>query len=1450
MRRTQLATLAALGVIAGLPALGGAQSHRGDDLIAAFIAAVEHGQADATKIQDQVTSAGKTTAVLEPKDGPAKFKATADDFKDLDAVVAAVGTAQDLLDSFGKEYPQIPKDQDAIHRTWMRIQGLDWDYYREQYPKLQGALASFHTVYAALGTARTGIEKYAPDLKPTPKPPTPKTPRRGTRHGRVGQTPRPAPPPPPSPAPAKTGLKVSQGKGIDHLAAFLWTATPADVNLASSLNSLVVQDATNADQVLVLNQDALTPLENAVKLRIQFKKEVDALGKLKGIPPTDSIKTADGKLRDVVKPLLARVDGWSSGEEQEAKGRVLTERALLTNLVNDPRTYRIDALTEAKLGQAFVDAVGKTAKTEAALLTDLQDPNMPSGWAEVGPTVAALTRRWSRITGATTGLTVLMTELGVDHDDNITSWTQDEIPLYYFDDVPRLIQFLNKDKATQQVSDATAQASEATARATLDQAGQDLVNKRADVANAKNSLATAQEALRQAQIQLQTEQAGLDRANLNNVKSLADLQKAQDDAQAKVDHDTQLVANDQTEADKAAADLKADTSKPPDPALVAKADSTRKQLEADELTLADDKSALAKAKNAMTTNSGQQTAIESTAAQRVADLKTQVAAYQTKLDAAQQAETTANSALSTSMLNVFVAGAMETRSFAKARDNAPFWYAMPTTPFLSQTDPVKRVMLYGSPDSRTLFVRGREADVDAVKQLVQKLDRPAAQAEMTLYTVQINSTADRPGVRYAQEAERIVQDELAIERAGTQVASDLLTAKVNAVVMNPDFVRPSDKTAKPASDEALWTKDLGTQGSPATRRMIAFYGLLTLEELGLKPTDFAEGLSPDFVQVALPRPVNAATLGEALVAIALTDGDRRKGIIDAFEGTTSPKDPNPSPIVPALQSSLEGIPGLTDESRAAAKKFLTKLPSNPFFNLRRIVGDDGNGPEITSLREDILGQLRLRLPDVLTNRMTQRALNIESELRALESLNSQLGSLIKEKGVWDATSASELWRAQGVAAADILTEVNVLRQEARVRGRLTGTAPSPSEAILLAIQRTATDLSLLTPKGEAGLPPGIGVGDRLVVQLAPEGNQLVVQVAPTSALSAPIAALSAAAAAPTMQMQTRALASAAQTSVTALLESLRSLYREVRYIGYVPPKDWYDRYHAQLARANETLSRLMHGIDEDMKANFVRPMVDRLGKRLLESKISVGVFQKTSILASNRLIAQVDPQASAEFGGENQNSLQDLVNFMTLFGGAVSGSTGLQSGPTGSLAAALLPGAKPVTGALGAVKGFTTSASNLPAGAPAGVYGMSAGNTFTVTPIFDPTGQALRFKLDFFSSTQIRESDNSTSPAFPRIERHSVNTEVRLSNFETADVSEFLVNSRLGKASSKHGGIPFLKDIYPLSEVPVIGWFTRQRIQAAEVQQSLILTQTSMYPTIQDIIELLTSSPAEVGSGK
>jgi len=80
---------------------------------------------------------------------------------------------------------------------------------------------------------------------------------------------------------------------------------------------------------------------------------------------------------------------------------------------------------------------------------------------------------------------------------------------------------------------------------------------------------------------------------------------------------------------------------------------------------------------------------------------------------------------------------------------------------------------------------------------------------------------------------------------------------------------------------------------------------------------------------------------------------------------------------------------------------------------------------------------------------------------------------------------------------------------------------------------------------------------------------------------------------------------------------------------------------------------------------------------------------------------------------------------------------------------------------------------------------------------------------------------------------------------EIREVSRFEADAGVGLATTYKGGLPLLKDLPVMRRIPVIGWFIRRGGKAAVTQQSLIFAQTTMSPTIGDILDLLSNPNAQ-----
>ncbi len=277
----------------------------------------------------------------------------------------------------------------------------------------------------------------------------------------------------------------------------------------------------------------------------------------------------------------------------------------------------------------------------------------------------------------------------------------------------------------------------------------------------------------------------------------------------------------------------------------------------------------------------------------------------------------------------------------------------------------------------------------------------------------------------------------------------------------------------------------------------------------------------------------------------------------------------------------------------------------------------------------------------------------------------------------------------------------------------------------------------------------------------------------------------------------------------------KSTITSIPYKREVSGVDLLRTANAQVARADLMLKQLIDAVDQDIDRHFVQPTIIGLREILVREKVvSVGVLNRTSVISTNRLLARVDARASAQLPlGEETNILQSAQQLAQV----------VQAGQ------------------IGGILGVFGSLNGLPRNDVTEIYGLTTQSQFKVTPIFDPTGQTLRFKFDYVAANLVTEPAGTTNPQLPKIERHTVNTEVELNNLELREISRFDSNSKLGIATRKWGGIPLIKDLPGMSHVPLLGWFVRKSGKSAVIQQSMIFGQTTMYPTIGDMLELLKS---------
>jgi hypothetical protein len=933
---------------------------------------------------------------------------------------------------------------------------------------------------------------------------------------------------------------------------------------------------------------------------------------------TQKIADARQSIKDTVS-RLGSSPGWLVTLRGESDKEVTRVRSKRDEVRNDPVANSSGAVVVVREDQPLLDDINSVHSTAVPLLTQLaQTTDLEFNAAATSDVVEQLNTGRVQLKGA---LADLQDALG----GNAENFQADQVSLFYFTDVPRLMQVLNP--ATQEIGGITG------LRARAEDARRSLNAADIKVADAQVEVNTLQRRLEQLREELR-----LARANLLSADSLL------------------LSQNRRLE------ELR---SRPtPDAGRIARETQRQEDLQRDRDAANENTNALQDEQNG---------------------LPAQIRDAQARLTEAQQE-------VRRRRTDALLLAQTESDLFAQLRDNTPFFYAPAVG---SSTDPARRVLMYAFGDSKTVFLRGNPDDLDMVKTMIAIFDRPAPQARMSLWALELNSTADESGTKKFNKALEIVENELSATRAriagSVSFLRDCINAEVNRVAM-----------------EKLVKLDHLADSSQLRWARMHVYQREVLIRLGFDPNaGIPTGSRIGITKFTLADPAGTTTLGEALMVLSLANPDSRQRIIQAYTS--------------GLRARLDalGVPELPLDRRSGSPLGYPNQPSHWFALTRRAMGND----------LEPASQYR-GLPTVYALSSSQqelvRAISRAAIPRALEQLrvSAQSFDLLQQQ-----------INASGVSNRD----------KNRMETQAENLVDNEIKPILEWLWREFQ----IVPSAALGSSPDATLMNDVI-------------------------------------RETRAAA--------ASLDPLRTA-------------------NARVAAADQMLKEIIIAFEDDLDVHFIQPMLSRLRRRLIEEKgIGVGVIQRTSVLATNRLQARVDARGSAQLAmGDTQNILGAFQQLGQL----------IAAGQTG--------------GPLGILSGL----NRLPQGDSTELYGLTTNGTFQLTPIFDPSGQALRFKLDQVFSNLVREPDGTVNAQLARIERHTVNTEVQLSNLELREVSRFNSNSRLGLPVRKFGGIPILNNIPYVREVPLIGWFVRKSGKSAVTQQSLIFGQTTIYPTIGDILDLL-----------
>ncbi|MCW3051876.1 MAG: smc 2 [Chthonomonadales bacterium] len=1024
-------------------------------------------------------------------------------------------------------------------------------------------------------------------------------------------------------------------------------------------------------------------------------------------------------------------------------------------------------------------------------------------------------------------------------------FVQDQVRLFYFTDVPRVIQAINPKAKL--VTDARTEA----AAQRKNNANTDLINEEKQIAALNEETArhqdrvrALQESIRQANAQLadaknrqaqaQARQKALDRQANATANQTTDLtaQKTALKAENGI-LDTQIMAIDEQLKDPAVISdtvktndlkdqkLQKQQRKEANNAQIDNIDLQAAALQTKTVAQTDAKSAATDYGTAVTTIQGQ-----------IAQFNDQLAQLTPQLSAAKQDLIDAQVRRAAARQESAILAQAETEAFGEARDNQPFWYA-PSEGILSN-DPAHRVILFGDPDSSVINIRGLPRDVERVKEIIATFDRPAPQSRITLYSLQINGAS----TKRLNDALKSVDDILRDMRGAIVLVQDKFRDSIN---------REVELAAKETSNEF-------TTARPEDRARLkryTYYAPEISQALGFpdvkgSTTDIDYAAIAHLTRWTLPDPANSTTLGEAMFVFSLGRYDARLRMLGRFvaqiygEYILADKNRGPDNRHP-MYGHLEGTRRFLYALRPILEDPHSPGKVNPVFvsalskdnptlctlesflaNYKDIPNPDPKGPPggYPHFFVTILGSVADSMKSN-TNppEMTPNQLEILKALqtKSREAVSAEVNYLLREIGRlpvgerFGENTVGDMYREQCYPLIGWLYSKFAAPYKPSETNSGNGAAASGKS--------TQPDEQSKYSWREQGLK---------ALHLD-ESKSDTTQSAPTKPKSA----------APKDTNPSAQTAAARYLKADLHAHSIAHLVQERAALSQAT---------ARVAAADDMIKRMIIVVEDDLDYFFISPALEKLRRQVTAQGVELGTLQRESILATNRLIARVDPRATAianlPAGTDVLNQAQQLGQIAAQFRESQRSAKLNTTLPlAGAGVNALAQGHAGTALAYGGLLSLLGDLATQPQGPQGELFSINTGSKFQIRPIFDPSGQAMRFKFDYVAQTLIQAPDGSVTPDPSRIDRHTVNTEVQLTNLEVREISRFESNARLGTPTVQTGGFPIINQIPILRDIPILGYFYRRNASAATRQESIIFAQTSLYPTIGDIMNLLTDIP-------
>lgn len=1041
-----------------------------------------------------------------------------------------------------------------------------------------------------------------------------------------------------------------------------------------------------------------------------------------------------------------------------------------------------------------------------------------------------------------------------------STWTSDYIRLFYFTDIKRLLTTLNPHTRIANPGDLQFQADADDARDRLNAKTQEIARILGAVNQMHEQLGQLEDVLAQKKRTADARARQFERAKSNKERiETEDADSATRLTEVKGQLKDQEIIRDQAQATITELDAK--------PSPLSKEDAAK---------LRQSKRDLQGANREITRLTAEKKSIEAGQARRkgplaiatraTTDAESAKTAADADLTAAEDATTGARGEynalrdkliagqgeLLTARLQVQSLAQAESDAFAKARDNTPYFIAPPGG---NETDPVRRVVIYGYGDSNTLFIRGTPQDVLAAKELIAHFDRPAPQARITLYTLQINGTTSTKSTWYNRRvrvnpidaAMTGVKDELRDLRAAIAIVHETLRESITREVgraadLSSDVIpelKGYPRLARYAFYASEVRKNLGydIQCPSYSLRMLKAYqknDLLTvlscLKQLRTLPQDSEQATTLRFTAIHALRRLK--TVQERYPSKFDVDIDRI--LLSLNRGSLSESTQKPSPCEEKAHCKCASCQVQTAINRLADQE------------CRECEQDFAEAEYVT----------RWTLPDpaqVTTLGEMMFVISLASKQSRDRVLSTFQDSLYAKLHLGKEGDDPEMLKSLGVAARSWRQSLKLAysRSKGSIYPQILATLGNsldttlPSDPISSETSSNTIEvLQALETRAREQVAAEISATISSIYGKRsdqPASNQLAIALRKRYV--------------PLAKWLSTRLNVDAETTLLKGVDTKGNQQdgtsegiaqqndREAWQLAMlVLKRNGLTLARPRVAAADEMIKRLILATESDIEYYFVKPALEAVRSQVRSHGVELGVLEQQSILATNRLVARISTNVTSSVALAGATDLRDDASQLTSLLNAFKAenvASGLGTGSLGYAVAKSNKSSNVNAGSIGALAGLIDVLSTQAAEPRGEVFSINSNGTFKVTPIFDPSGQALQFKFDHVAQTLVQNPDGTATRELPRIERMTVNNTVQLSNLEFREIASYGMDAKVGTPDTRTGGIPIIRDLPVIRDIPLLGYYSRRNASAATRQESLIFAQTSMYPTVLDIVSLM-----------